>query len=313
MATPTIYKSSDAGAPLLTSGQVYTVLKQCLVQGYGAKASAGWTLAFDDSVNRKAVFKNVHGDCALRVDATASTSYSLLQAADDFSDIDTPIGALWQGSTTLSLGNFVTSGNRPWIVFATDEFFIFCANNTASLTAMSSVSATAALVGVFGRITPLGDNTVENIIWATSGPSSTGGSVGVLAMSSLSFGAMFTQKDYLGGTSGSRSAAFLSGMANRYESSPGVYSSVSYPGAAGPVYSTISKVPGEKMTLFREAGSCVGYLPMVVPYFRLDATTQGVSIDDTMTIDGVTHTILNAGNSNTTSTYARFLVPHDGW
>lgn len=313
MATPMIYKSSDAGAPLLTTGQAYTVLKQCLVTGYGAKAGAGWTLAFDDSVNKKAVFKNVHGDCALRVDSGANTSYSTIQAADDFSDIDTPIGGLWQGSALLALGNFVTSGNRPWMVFATGELVIFYANITAGLTETTSASTSAIVIGVFGRITPLGDNTVENVVWATNSHTASGGTINMFSLSGSSFGSIFCQKDYLGGVTGARSAVFTSGMVSRYQVSAGVYGAAAYPGAAGPLYSTVAKVPGEKFTLFRESGAAAGHLPILVPYFRFDPATQGVTIDDTMTIDGVVHTILNVGNNNPSTTFARVLVPHDGW
>ncbi|MFG0381103.1 hypothetical protein ACF8C6_09080 [Pseudomonas sp. zbq_18] len=313
MATPTIYKSSDAGAPYLTTEQAYTVLKECLVTGYGAKAGAGWTLAFDDPVNKKAVFKNVHGDCALRVDASTNATYSTIQVADDFSDIDTPIGALWHGAALLSVGNYTTSTDRPWILFATDEFFIFYANNTASLTATTAAAASSTIFIMFGRASPLGDNTVENVIFATAGNNAFGGAIGFFALAATVFTQTFTQKDYLGGTTGARSATFYTGMVQRYESSPGVYSTGSYPGTAGPAAPSVSKVPGEKWTAFREDGSCVGYTPVFVPYFRLDPTTQGLTIDDTMVIDGVTYSILNMYNANTTSSFARFLVPHDGW
>lgn len=313
MATPTIYKSSDSGAPLLTTGQAYAVLKQCLVTGYGAKAGAGWTLAFDDSVNTKAVFKNVHGDCALRVESSAPNSYSILKAADDFSDIDTPVGSLWHGANLLSLGNFSSSGNRPWVVFATNEFFIFYASNTVSLTATTNVSANSVIFVMFGRAKPLGDNTVENLIFATASHSASGGSPSYFGLTNLGFAQAFTQKDYLGGTSGSRSATFYCGMVPRYEISPGSYSSVTYPGAAGPASASVSKVPGEMWTAFRGDGSCVGYTPVFIPYFRIDAATRGITINDTMSIDGVTYSILGMYNNNTTVNYARFLVPHDGW
>ena len=44
----TVYRSTDAGAPLLTNsnGSLIAVLKACLVDGYGSKASAGWTAPF---------------------------------------------------------------------------------------------------------------------------------------------------------------------------------------------------------------------------------------------------------------------------
>ncbi|AZZ98748.1 hypothetical protein [Pseudoalteromonas sp. R3] len=43
----TVYRSDDAGAPQVTDGtpaEWFAVLKQCLVDGYGAKSPAGWKL-----------------------------------------------------------------------------------------------------------------------------------------------------------------------------------------------------------------------------------------------------------------------------
>lgn len=45
------YSHLDAGAPQLadTDGVIKTILKACLVTGYGTKAGAGWTALFDDA------------------------------------------------------------------------------------------------------------------------------------------------------------------------------------------------------------------------------------------------------------------------
>lgn len=44
----TVYRSTDAGAPVLSNsnGSLIAVLKACLVDGYSSKASAGWTAPF---------------------------------------------------------------------------------------------------------------------------------------------------------------------------------------------------------------------------------------------------------------------------
>lgn len=46
-----LYSHNDAGAPQLadTDGVIKTILKACLVTGYGTKAGAGWTALFDDA------------------------------------------------------------------------------------------------------------------------------------------------------------------------------------------------------------------------------------------------------------------------
>ena len=47
MAAPTVYRSSDASAPTITStkGTLVTALDAILVNGYGSQSAAGWTIA----------------------------------------------------------------------------------------------------------------------------------------------------------------------------------------------------------------------------------------------------------------------------
>ena len=54
----TYYKSTDAGAPVITgeAGSLIAALDACLVTGYGDKAAAGWTKPFEGT--NKAVFRN---------------------------------------------------------------------------------------------------------------------------------------------------------------------------------------------------------------------------------------------------------------
>lgn len=61
MPAPTIYKSSDSGAPTLDgqAGSLIAVLDACLVNGYGSKAAAGWTKPY--SGTNTAVYQPVDG------------------------------------------------------------------------------------------------------------------------------------------------------------------------------------------------------------------------------------------------------------
>lgn len=60
--TVTVYKSTDAGAPVLTGqvGSLVALFDACLVNGYGAKAAAGWTKPFA-AANKGAYKQNVTG------------------------------------------------------------------------------------------------------------------------------------------------------------------------------------------------------------------------------------------------------------
>jgi hypothetical protein len=66
----TIYRSTDAGAPALPAAGNYlganfyiSLLKACLVTGYGSKAGAGWSTIYDDTTTgkRRAAFSNGNG------------------------------------------------------------------------------------------------------------------------------------------------------------------------------------------------------------------------------------------------------------
>nr|DAQ73716.1 MAG TPA: hypothetical protein [Caudoviricetes sp.] len=54
----TVYRNTDTGAPQLTgtAGSLKTVLKACLVEGYGSQSSLGWEMPFEN--NTDAVFRS---------------------------------------------------------------------------------------------------------------------------------------------------------------------------------------------------------------------------------------------------------------
>lgn len=56
----TIYRSTDSGAPALPANANYVgasfymdIIKKCLVDGYGSKAGAGWSLVYEDTTANK--------------------------------------------------------------------------------------------------------------------------------------------------------------------------------------------------------------------------------------------------------------------
>lgn len=74
----TVYKSSDASAPVLTglAGSLITVLDACLVNGYGSKAAAGWTIPYTGT--NKRVYRAPGGaQHYFRVDDTAVNATAL--------------------------------------------------------------------------------------------------------------------------------------------------------------------------------------------------------------------------------------------
>lgn len=90
----TVFSSSDTDAPTLTTdaGSLKTLLKACLVTGYGDKQGLGWQMVFESEDMSTAVFKSADptasGYC-LKVDN--SSSNVKLSAYQSMTDIDTGV------------------------------------------------------------------------------------------------------------------------------------------------------------------------------------------------------------------------------
>lgn len=89
--TVTIYRSSDASAPGLTgqAGSLIGVLDACLVNGYGAKAAAGWAKEF--SGTNLAVYRAPSGNrLRIRVNDTGTTVARVV-GYETMTDVDTGV------------------------------------------------------------------------------------------------------------------------------------------------------------------------------------------------------------------------------
>ena len=135
----TIYSSADPSAPQLTgqAGSLVAVLDAVLVNGYGAKAAAGWSKAFTGT--NKAAYRNGAGALArkyLRVsDAGAgvgTTKEALIRGFGAMTDVDTgtepfPTAAqttLAESSLVVRKSTTTDGTNRPWLIGADDRTMI---------------------------------------------------------------------------------------------------------------------------------------------------------------------------------------------
>ena len=121
---PTIYSSQDAGAPQLstTPGAMNTVIKACLITGYGDKSPAGWEAVYEDIATYK-----------LAIRPTNSKSIKSVLLLNDVPQASTIVTAYtdWSiptqnGVNQFGSGYFVkkwTADNPKWILLATDAFF----------------------------------------------------------------------------------------------------------------------------------------------------------------------------------------------
>lgn len=172
----TVYRWDDPGAPQIGSANLWAgflnILKKCLVEGYGAKAAAGWTVEYEDGPGNKCVFRNdpVEG----------SGGYVQFQRQDNF--------LIWCKSATSMTGidSFVNDGymnaiqftgtqmnNCKWIIQATTAGFYFSAFPAAVSIYDNNNIGFTFFVGDF--ISSIKNDPSTFIICATGGRSKTTG------------------------------------------------------------------------------------------------------------------------------------------
>lgn len=133
----TIYKSTDAGAPVLTgeSGTLTAMLYACLVTGYGALAGAGWTRAYNGA--SKSAFQQGAGSSGFLVrvqdDGPGAGTFKEARVTgyEAMTDVDTgtnpfPTAALGVGGTAMLVVRKSAAASavaRAWIVVADARTF----------------------------------------------------------------------------------------------------------------------------------------------------------------------------------------------
>lgn len=132
--TVRLFRSNESGAPQLSSttpGDLLTILRACLVEGFGSRTPAGWTMPFSDLPNKKACFKSVSGD-TLRLDDSLDyrwaavtgfkTMTSLNVGTEEYPNLD-QLGAGNHYRVSKRYDSTGTSG--AWMVIASDNWFYF--------------------------------------------------------------------------------------------------------------------------------------------------------------------------------------------
>lgn len=142
--TVRLYQSTDAGAPTLNgqAGSLAAVLDACLVNGYGAKAAAGWSIAYT-ATNKRAYKQGAGGNhptgIHLYIDDTGpGTGVGREARCAGFETMSaiTPVGTgQFPNSTQSNIGagylvirksNATTAEARTWYVIAdAHTFYLF--------------------------------------------------------------------------------------------------------------------------------------------------------------------------------------------
>lgn len=137
--TTTLYKSTDPGAPQLStdSGSLTAIFDACLINGYGTKPAAGWTKEFAQS-NLRSAYKQGAGSNGhyLYLDDGAGTivrarGYTTMESVDKG-------GNPFPSEEQMPGGVYVhkhdgLAGNRAWLMVANEKavwFFTQMASNT---------------------------------------------------------------------------------------------------------------------------------------------------------------------------------------
>lgn len=136
--TVTVYKSTDTSAPSLTgqAGKLTDLLDAILVNGYGSKASQGWSIAYTGT-NKRAYRQPVGSNQRyLRVDDTAagSAAYARVVGYESMSAIDTgtnafPTDRQFSGGLYCQKSSTADATARPWYAYGNGKFlhlFIAC-------------------------------------------------------------------------------------------------------------------------------------------------------------------------------------------
>ena len=124
------YLSTDVGAPVIgysTPGSLIAVLKACLVDGYGSKAPAGWTMPFTGT--NQAVFRMGGGGLRyLYINDSPTGGYAApVRAYDTMSGLTTGTGmfptAAQVTDTNARWWRAYNTSGTLWAVIATDRYF----------------------------------------------------------------------------------------------------------------------------------------------------------------------------------------------
>lgn len=170
----TPYSSTDASAPVLTGATdtLNALLKACLVDGYGAKAAAGWTSPYYDATSKTRVFQSADGFCLQVADngpGAGTFREARIRGYESMSAYNAGVGpfptvAQAANGAAVRKSATVDATARPWNLYADGTFFIVLVDTGDSPGNLYG--------GMFGRFMPdklgdawcqiIGARTIEN-------------------------------------------------------------------------------------------------------------------------------------------------------
>lgn len=150
------YRWDDASAPSLnaSAGSLVALLKAVLVDGYGAKAAAGWTNPAYSA--NKAAFQNAGSGCSLVVDHASTTINPTVYAVESITSgfIETARfpTTIQMATAYWSISNTADTTNRPWVILADNKRFYLWVGYTLTTAQALSASTAAQMLWFAGDV-----------------------------------------------------------------------------------------------------------------------------------------------------------------
>ena len=200
MAAPIVYRWDDGNAPVARGERrsLVDILRACLVDGYGTKPAAGWTLVFINATFDKAAFRNnpVTGTgFYLQIDGAGGVNAhqpkiqafeSMTSEADGLFPFNP--GSLFACDTSSIDGTVA----RPWVLIADDRFFYFACWYNITTAPTAAQYNTSGLI--FGDIVALSPDDQFACALSGSNYGFAGGMSSPNAASGSTYGLRFSRK-----------------------------------------------------------------------------------------------------------------------
>lgn len=205
---PIFYKHTDVAAPIVTksAGSVSTLLKACLVTGYGDINGSGWSILHEDLAGNILVLRSTSPKsmgCVLHILDNSSSGAASVIAYKDWDTINNK-GVEKFGEGYFS-GHWVATSK--WFVMATDRFFyLFLSTNAGTNFSMNG----------FGDVKSLDDKLDFSALIAPKGVADVVGNFGYTNVDTSMGTAYFPRRMYKGYLPGNESygASYSTGYAS---------------------------------------------------------------------------------------------------
>lgn len=154
----TVYSSNDVGAPSIGTrkpSEIINILKKCLVDGYGTKPGAGWSIPFEDGASNSIVFRNstVTGSGGFvkiwaKTAGDVNNDVLFMQNAPFINSLNPD----WTMVAGVSHRDYFMTGSNiltKWVLYATSRSFYILFYGSTSSTGGNVAGTTSTLPFVF--------------------------------------------------------------------------------------------------------------------------------------------------------------------